>query len=156
MAFTTEQLKRAIKTSLYGRRIGLDANDYIVGPPDIRNQIEDISSTVATTISAFGLTEILTSGSSQGPVQHNLPAPIPGVQKIIGLNTTSTASFQFLSTPNGASILTASDGTTSGVVNLKGPGGVVTLEGISTSKWMTVGVSWGTTTNQLVSFTTST
>lgn len=151
MALLSEALRSLIKTSLFGRRIGLDNNDYLVGPLDVRNQIEDVTSTVPTTVSAYGLTRILTSGSSQGPVQHNLPNPVVGVQKIIGLNTTSTGSYQFLA-QSGQSILAASDGTTKALFNMLGQGGVITLEGLTSSIWMVCGVS----STAGVSYTTST
>lgn len=149
MATTLEQLRSAILTSIFGRRMGLDSNNYLVGPTDFRNQIEDITSTNATTVSGFGLTRILTSGSSQGPVQHTLPLPIPGVQKIIALQTTSTGSYQFLAAAGG-SVLAASDGTTKALVNLIGQGGSITLEAVSTLIWMAVGSAGG------VTYTTST
>lgn len=150
MALLNETLRSLILTSIFGRRLGLDSNDYLVGPKDMRNQVEDITSTVPTSVAAWGLTRILTSGSSQGPVQHTLPAPIPGLQKILVLNTTSTGSYQFLSTAAGASILAASDGTTKALVNLIGQGGAVTLEALTTAIWAVVGSAGG------VSYTTST
>lgn len=152
MALSLESLRSLGLTNLFGRRLSLDSNDYLVGPRDLRRQIEDISSTVATTLAAFGITRILTSGSSQGPTQHTLPTPIPGVTKHIVMNTTSTGSVQFLSTANGASILAASDGTTKSLVNLLGQGGSVTLQALSSAIWAVVGY----TSTGSVTYTTST
>lgn len=149
MALLNEQLRNLLMTSIFGRRLGLDSNDYVVGPRDIRNQVEDLT-TVPTTVAAFGVSRVVNTGSSQGPVQHFLPAPVVGIQKILLLTSTSTGSNQFLSTANGASILAASDGTTKGVVNLIGQGGSVTLEGVTSAIWAVVGTSGG------VSYTTST
>lgn len=149
MALLNEALRNLLMTSIFGRRLGLDSNDYIVGPRDIRNQIEDLT-TVPSTVAAWGVSRVTATGSSQGPVQFTLPAPVPGIQKILLLNTTSTGSFQFLSTAAGASILAASDGTTKGVVNLIGQGGSVTLEAVTSAIWAVVGTSGG------VSYTTST
>lgn len=149
MAMLRETLRSLGLTSVFGRRLALDPNDYLVGPSDLRRQVEDLT-TVATTVAGYGLSQVLATGSSQGPVQYTLPAPVSGVQKRLLLNTTSTASYQFLSTAAGASILAASDGTTKGVVNLIGQGGSVTLEAISTARWAVVGASGG------VSYTTST
>jgi hypothetical protein len=59
----------------------LQQDDTIAGPKDLKLAIEDITSTVPTTALAYGVTRIKTSGSTQGPVQHNLPVPIPGVRK---------------------------------------------------------------------------
>jgi hypothetical protein len=95
---------------------------------------------------------VTVTGSSQGPVQYTLPAPAPGVMKTLSLDSTSTASFQFLSTANGASILAASDGTTKSLINLVGQGGSAILLGMSTAIWRvlaqasTGGVSYTTST----------
>jgi hypothetical protein len=152
MAKLLETLRNTILTSVHGRRVGLDKDEYLVGPKALAVQIEDIQSTNATTVSAYGHTRVLTSGSSQGPVQHFLPAPVPGVMKTLSLDSTSTGSQQFLSTANGASILAASDGTTKGVLNFLGQGGSAILIGVTTAIWRvlaqasTGGVSYTTST----------
>jgi hypothetical protein len=135
MAQSLETLRGTNITSIWGRRLGLQFDETIAGAKELKLAVEDIVSTVPTTALAYGVTRILTSGSSQGPVQHNLPAPIPGVRKIIVMNTTSTGSYQFLSTGNGAAILAASDGTTKGLVNFIGQGGVMQLVGLTTAIW---------------------
>lgn len=151
MATLQETLRSLIRTSLFGRRIGLDQNDYLVGPLGLRQQVED-ATTATSTVSGYGLTRVTATGSSQGPVQYTLPTPIPGATKILSLNTTSTGSYQFLSTANGASILAASDGTTKSLVNLIGQGGCVTLFAVSSAIWqVTASVSTGG-----VTYTTST
>lgn len=136
MALTGTTLKNQIVTTLFGRRIGLDSNDYLIGPKEHRKEIEDITTTNPTTASAYGVTRISGLGSTHGPVQHNLPAPVPGVEKTLIMNCTSTASQQFLSTPNGAAIY-SSLGTTGGVVNFVGPAGYHVLIGISSTIWAT-------------------
>ncbi len=155
MAQSLETLRSQNNTSIYGRRLGLTYDDYLVGPKDLKLAIEDIQTTVATTAAAYGITRVLTTGSSQGPVQHFLPAPIPGVEKVILLQSTSTGSQQFLSTANGAAIIAASDGTTKGVVNLVGPGGSITLVGLTTALWG-VKARDGSSAASLPTFTTST
>lgn len=149
MAILREALRSLGLTTIFGRRLALDNNDYLVGPSDIRRQVEDLT-TVATTVAAFGLSRVTATGSSQGPVQYTLPVPVPGVQKKLSISTTSTASYQFLSTAAGASILAASDGTTKSVVNLIGQGGAITLEALSTTIWQVTSSVGG------VSYTTST
>lgn len=139
MAQSLETLRNNILTSIHGRRLGLHQDGTLAGPLEMKLAIEDITTTVATTALAYGVTRVQTSGSSQGPTQHFLPAPIPGVRKYICMHTTSTGSQQFLSTANGASILAASDGTTQGVINFRGPGGSVELMGLTTAVWTVVG-----------------
>jgi hypothetical protein len=135
MALTLTTIQNSILTSIHGRRLGLDANARLVGPRGRVEEIEDINTTAATTASAFGITQVFTSGSTQGPTQHNLPAPVAGVEKVIVMRSTSTGSQQFLSTPNGAAIY-SSAGTTANAINFVGPGGYVQLIGISSTIWV--------------------
>lgn len=152
MAFSLEQIRNTIIVSLHGRRLGLDAgNGYLLGIGDFKRPIEDLTTT-PTTLVAYGLSRVTATGSTQGPVQYFLPAPVPGVIKRISITTTSTASFQFLSTANGASILAASDATTKSLVNLVGQGGSVTLFAVTTAIWQVIGY----TSTGGVTYTTST
>lgn len=151
MALLNEALRSLGLTSIFGRRLMLDPADYLVGAKDIRKQIEDLT-TVASTVAPWGMSRVVATGSSQGPVQYTLPTPIPGLLKHLALGTTSTGSYQFLSTAAGASILAASDGTTQRVVNLVGQGGAVTLFAVSSAIWQVIAsVSTGG-----VTYTTST
>lgn len=134
MAYTTQQLGAERQTSIHGRRLGLDRLDFLVGPKGVREPIEDLT-TVATTLAHGGMSRISGVLSSQGPVQHNLPVPRIGTRKVIVLDSTSTGSYQFLSTPNGAAIFASSLGTTVGVINFIGPGGRIVLRAVSTSVW---------------------
>lgn len=151
MASLIETLRNSIITSVYGRRLGLTNAEHLVGPKDMQLAIEDLT-TVATTVIGYGLSRVTATGSTQGPVQYTLPAPVPGVKKILTITTTSTGSYQFLSTAAGASILAASDATTKSLVNILGQGGTVTLIGITTAIWQVIGY---TSTGGL-SYTTST
>jgi hypothetical protein len=153
MASLLESLKSAIKTSIHGRRLGLDSNDYLVGPPALRQQVEDIDASTGSSASPHGVTRSLTSGSSVTS-SYTLQSPIPGVIKTLTLQSTSTGGSQFTAT--NATIYTASDGSSAAVVNLYAPGAAVQLLGESTSVWRVIGGSLGTTTTPLVTFTTAT
>lgn len=156
MAQSLETLRSSNVTSLWGRRAGLQLDETLAGMKDLKLAIEDIgaaatSAVTPTTALAYGITRIVTSGSSQ-TAQHFLPAPIPGVRKYLQMHTTSTGSQQFLSTANGASILAASDGTTKSLINFVGPGGSVTLMGLTTAVWAVVAFC----STGAVTYTTST
>ena len=160
MAQSLETLRSALLTSIFGRRVGLSADEYLSGIKETKLPIEDLSGTgsTGTDLLPYGITRVLTSGSSQVPVQYRLPAPIAGVRKTIIMHTTSTGSQQFLSTANGASILSASDGTTKSLLNFTGPGGAVTLVGLTSAVWGVMhGMNVGTTNVVAqVTYTTST
>lgn len=165
MAQSQALLKRSLLTTIFGGRLGLAqpqgpyGAEVVAGPADIQKQITDIQSTVPNTaVDPFGYVRVLTSGSSQGPTQHQLKAPIPGVEVTLMLNSTSTGSQQFGSTANGASIFISSLGTTGGWVNFVGPGGSITLVGLSTAVWgvKSEGLYASTALAKAVTFTTST
>ena len=147
-----------IRTSLYGSRLALDDDGMLIGPPALKKEVRSISTTVPTTVAAHGVTRILTSGSTQGPTQHFLAAPLAGVELTMVLVSTSTGSQQFGSTANGASIVATSLGTTVGWVNFQGPGGSITLIGLSTSQWAVKARDDITSTGlaRAITFTTST
>lgn len=156
MAQSLETLRSSKVVSIYGRRLGIDKDDYLVGAPGLKEPIEDLTTSTGTDVKPYGIARVTATGSSQGPVQYNLGAPVPGITKTLLLDTTSTGSYQFLSTPNGASILSGSDGTTKSLINLLGQGGSVILKGLTTAKWAMVGAGNISTGTLNVSFTTST
>ena len=139
MATLIETLRSAIVTSIYGRRVGLDNSGFLVGPADMRTQVEDISTTAATSMANYGITRILTSGSSQTG-SYTLQAPIPGVRKVITLDTTSTGIMVVY--PTGATVFqsSGSSGTSVGssVFSLRGNGAVIDLIAVSTFLWRQV------------------
>lgn len=133
MSYSVSQIRNERTTPIWGRRLALDRRDFILGPAGIRLAVEDLG-TIGTTVSYNGITRVRTSGSSQGPTQHNLPVPAIGQRKTVVLTSTSTGSAQFLSTPNGAAII-SSLGSTTNAINLVGPGGGFTLLAVSASEW---------------------
>ncbi len=150
MAVSLEQLRNTIMTSLFGRRLGFDNNEFLVGTKDLRVAIEDISTTAATSALPYGHTRVLTSGSSQTGV-YTLQAPIPGVRKTLALNSTSTGTAQFTAT--NAAFLSGS-GTSEAVISLITKGAFVELLGVTTAYWQILSGSSIIPTNVL--YTTST
>ena len=163
MANAIETIRSALLTSIFGRRLGLSPAEFLGGPKDIQVQVQDINTgSSGTAIPAYGITRVTCSGSTQGPVQYLLDAPVPGVYKTLMLGgtagATSTGSYQFLSSAAGAAILISSLGTTAGVVNLKDAGAMVRLVGLTTNLWGVVSEALYTSTAlaKAVTFTTST
>lgn len=134
MAYSTVQMVTdSGVTSIFGRRMKLDRFNNIVGVRGVREPVLDLT-TVGTTL-GYGGTNRITSATT-GPVTHNLPAPLIGSRIVICNQSTSTASHQFLSTPNGGAFLISSLGTTGNVLNNIGPGGSITLRAVSTVNWV--------------------
>lgn len=158
MAFTLRQLRDRVLTSIHGRRLGLDSDDFLVGPKALRLETFDLGTSVATTLSAWGSYVVTTAFSStMGTLQHNLPIPFAGAELKLFMRSSSTASIQFLSTPNGASILSGSAGTTANAITFRQQGAGVHLVGLSTDAWGIAGKSFGVSSDtQLAICTTST
>lgn len=157
MAYLIETLRSQMITSVHGRRLGLDKDDYAVGPKDLRRQVEDVQTTEGSSLSPYGLTRVLTSGSSQTAI-HTLQAPVIGVQKRIFLQSTSTGCqiirFSGSATVIGASLTTA--GST--CINLLKQGANVTLEAVTSALWLLTGMqsSLVSSDHSFISFSTST
>lgn len=153
MALLLETLRNVyMQTSKHGRRLFLSAFDAVGGFTGVINPIEDVTSTVGTSITNFGVTNFLTSGSSQTGV-HTLQAITQvGLRKVIGVISTSTGC-QIVK-PTNAVIFTSSGATGSTCVNLRGPGAVVELLAISTGVWQQLNVA--SSAQAIVLFTTTT
>ena len=163
MAFTVEQIKNEMITSVHGRRLGLDSNAFLTGPKDLRKAVEDITTTAATTASNYGLTRVLTSGSSQTG-SYTVEAPVIGTRKMFFQQSTSTGTMAFKFS-GGASVMGASVGTAgSTVITLLGQGANACLEAVTTALWLLVNAAVGSSaggavpsSNSLgIQFTTST
>lgn len=150
MALSLEQLRNQIITSLFGRRHGIDKDEFVVGPKDMRVAIEDISTTAATSAINYGHTRVLTSGSSQTGV-YTLQAPVVGVRKSFSLQSTSTGTMQFTAT--NAAFYSAS-GSSVAVISLISQGAFIDLIGVTTAFWQVLSGSSIAPTNVL--HTTST
>tara|TARA_R110000868_G_scaffold411755_1_gene708909 strand:- start:26689 stop:27150 length:462 start_codon:yes stop_codon:yes gene_type:complete len=153
MALLLETIRNTyMATSKHGRRLFLSNADALGGFTGVINPIEDVTSTAGTSITPFGHTNILTSGSSQLGVHTIQAISQPGVRKTIGLISTSTGN-QIIK-PTNAVIYTCSGATGSTAINLKGFGATIELLAISTGVWQQLSVP--SSAQALVTFTTST
>lgn len=134
-------LRSQLLTQIHGRRLALDPNDYLVGPRDLRLQIEGFSAAgstitstaVATSLSAWGYS-MLGATAASGTTAYTLAAPIPGVRKYLFVPTTGYAVVG--TTAAGAFICsTASVTSTYGYITFSGKGNNCELIGITTALW---------------------
>lgn len=78
---TLEGLRSQIQTSVFGRRLGLDIGETLVGPNDIRKPVTAATSlTTGTNISAYGHTTITCASAATVFI---LADPVPGVFKTL-------------------------------------------------------------------------
>ena len=126
---TRESLRNLIKTSLFGRRSGMDANDYEVGEQDTRLPIDNIGTTVPTSLSANGFT--LLSCTVASSATHTLQNPVSGIYKTITHLSSSTLGIvvQFGA---GANIVTSA-GSSFNQITFQGVGHAASLACVSTN-----------------------
>ena len=120
-----------IRTSIHGRRFGLDGDDFLTGHSGVREPYE--SSTAASTLTAYGLSVL--SGST---ASHTLGAPPAiGVTKtIVNASSLSTAAMTVTRATSSISFLGSTGGDPAGAAfSLINAGSAVTLIGISASQW---------------------
>lgn len=155
---TRTVLQNSILTSIYGRRLGLNKNEFVVGPKDLAKATQDIgtgttASSTGTEILNYGITSLAvataaaTTGSSYGTTEvagtFALAAPEPGVEKLIytaSSHSTMLISVQF---STGVTGFNTSNGSTFGGLSFNAPGQWAKLVGLSTSKWLMAGICTG-------------
>ena len=126
----------AILKSLFGRRLGLDVNDFLVGHSGPRDPSE--TSTAGSTLPNYGLS-ILTGSTAS----HTLNgASAVGVRKVIvNASSVSTATMSVTRGTSAISFLGSTGGDASGAkINLLNAGSNIEMISISTSVWAICGV----------------
>lgn len=155
-------IRNNILTSLHGRRVGLDVNQFLQGPKAMRLQTQFIGSSTASSASStgtqidnFGITALAvatqaaSTGSSYGSTevggQFLLEAPAEGVEKMI---YTASQHSTMLITVNFSTGYTvkgqqSSAGSSFGGLSFNAPGQWARLMGVSTDKWQLMGIATG-------------
>ena len=130
MAISNEELRNKSQTSVRGRRLGIDANDYLVGPKENRVAVTNATSdTTGTAILNYGFHTVATTTNDV----WTLVDPTPGVAVRIATATTSTGNHAIV--PAAATII-SSNGTAGSSIIMQGVGAHIELMGISTSQWV--------------------
>ena len=142
MAQSLETIRNQILTSIFGRRLGLDPNDYLVGQKDIKHVVTDLTSaSTATAIPAHGFvsytgTSLATTTANAGAT-FLLSNPVTGVSvTVFNVNALTSAgspgstAFTMIR-PSTAFVILSSEGTTNTTVNVAA-GCAVTLTGLTT------------------------
>lgn len=145
-----EAVRDGIVKSLYGRRLGLDHNDVLLGPKAYRVPIEGWTSGASTipstsvTLTKYGVSIIGTTGSSgtsaASTATQQLPAPEPGIEKfVVNVSTASLA----ISTVTGSAYFRTSASSTYQYATFGANGAYLKVVGISTALWQvtSIGVS---------------
>jgi hypothetical protein len=129
MPFSLEEARNQIITSLYGRRLGLDKDNRLIGIKGRREVItEATSNTTATQLPNFGIVTIASSNDITWVIED----PQIGCEVKILTGTTSTGN-HYIQTDNAT--IKSSFGSTQTQIDFLGGGAGMTLVGLSTSLW---------------------
>ena len=128
-AVTREGLRNQMKTSMMGRRAGMDPYDYEVGEQDTRLPIDNIASTISTSLVPNGFSNF--SCTSVSSAVHTMLAPVSGIYKQITQISSSTLGIDVQFGPN-AQIVTSA-GSSFNKLTLAGVGHSASLSCVSTS-----------------------
>lgn len=134
-----------IMKSLYGRRLGLQSlgvglkRDFLVGPDDFRVGVTT-AETTSTNLQPHGLS-VLPGTSAGSSAVYTLDPPIPGVMKVIAGSTDNGPTI--VKTANGETISTTA-GSSWTTVEISSLGGSFMLVGLTTARWLSLGLTSGT------------
>jgi hypothetical protein len=140
-----------ILTSIFGRRLGLQrmssaetggtrgTNEFLVGPESLRLGATT-AETTSTNLQPFGLS-VLPGTSAGSSAVYTLDPPIPGVMKFIAGSTDNGP--VFVKTANGETISTTL-GSSWNTVKISSFGGSFLLVGLTTARWLSLGLTSGT------------
>jgi hypothetical protein len=132
MAITLEGMRNAIKTGLFGRRVGLDNNDFLIGIPGTRMPVNAATSdTTGTAIPAYGFCSVDTT-TNDG---WTLGQPTVGATVTLFCATTSTGVRSIATAP---ATMTTTAGNAGSTITITERGGFITLMGVSTTQWAEV------------------
>lgn len=139
MAQTLTNLRDKILTSVLGRRLGVDKDEYLVGQLDIKAIVTDLTSaSTATAIPPYGVTNITGTSLLTSAQTFLLSNPVPGVAcTIVNINAATSAASpgstaMTMIRPSTAFVINSSEGTTETSINLAA-GAAITLMGLTTA-----------------------
>lgn len=145
MAQSLETLRSNNLTPIYGRRLGLQLDETLAGPKDLKLAVQDLTSaSTGTALNNYGIvniagTSLLTSGQI-----FLLSNPIPGIPVVINnvrANSTGGSSGSTavaIERPSTAFYIRSSEGST-GVGIVLDQGASITLMGVSTDAYQAIG-----------------
>lgn len=130
MAQSLDTARKRIKTSVHGRRLGIDKDEFLVGVKDSVLVVTDATSdTTGTNLPNHGLVSVVTTTNDT----WTLTDPVPGVP--VELVTGSTSTGIHTISCAAATIVSSVSSTFGGVVLTGGAAGMI-LTGLTTAVWV--------------------
>lgn len=143
-----------IGTSIHGRRLGLQRMtsaetggsrgnaEFLVGPDALRMEVTT-AETTSTNLKPHGV-HVLPGTSAGSSAVYTLDPPIPGVRVVIAGSTDNGP--VYAKTANSETILSTL-GSTHTTVKISSVGGSFELVGLTTARWLSLGLTSGTSSN---------
>lgn len=130
MAFSLQNIRDAIQTSLHGRRVGLHRNDYLIGFPDMVRPVSNATSaTTETALAPSGIHTVVTTTNDTWTLTD---PPVAGLEVKLITNSSSTGVHTV--TCAAANILSTL-GTSHISVDMNSEGAAITLVSLTTALW---------------------
>lgn len=130
MATTLANLRAKILTSIHGRRLGMDPDEFLVGQKDIRKVVTNATSdTTGTNLPNHGISTVITTTNDT----WTLTDPIPGAEVTLATGSTSTGTHTITCA---AATIYSTNGIEGASVVMSAAGAHAKLFGISTSAWV--------------------
>lgn len=141
MAYSLESLRSAIMTSIFGRRLGLDRDENLVGPKLLKRAVTAATSdTTGTALPNHGYCSVVTTTDDT----WTLSAPYTGAEVTLMTGSSSTG-VHSINTTNATIYSTV--GIAGSTVVLTGAGAAITLLGLSTSVWQVISCAGSSASN---------
>lgn len=153
---TLEQNRNSILDSIKGRKLGLNANDFLVAKGVVDGIQSLTSGSTGTQVTNYGVTKLdvttaaASTASSVGTTElgcaWSMAAPEPGVEKIVTKASATGGSTMpvVVNFGTGVTGIDTTLGTTFTGILMLGVGAYARLKGLSTSVWLMIGKSTGT------------
>jgi hypothetical protein len=143
MAYSLNDMRARILTSVHGRRLGLDQDEFLAGSKGCRNVVTDATSdTTGTDIPNHGVVSVVTTTNDT----WTLADPLPGVSVTLFTGTTSTGNHTIDASP---AVIYSTNGIEGDQVVMNERGGYCTLVGVTTAAWAVT--SKGSTATTVIS-----
>lgn len=131
MALSLDQLRNQILTSFFGRRAGHDSNDFYIGSKEFRVQVEDITTTAASTLANYGISVLKCTIASSAV--YTLATPPVGLQAKQIIQTSSSTLGYAIRAQSGVNFVTSA-GSSFNQLTAQGVGAYIELTAISSTQ----------------------
>ena len=129
MALSLATIRNAILTSIHGRRLGINKNEFLAGQKDIIKPVTNATSdTTGTALPNHGFVTVVTTTNDT----WTLTDPEPGVSVRIATNSTSTGTH---TVSCAAATINSSNGAAGSGFTMNSVGAYIELSGLTTAKW---------------------